>query len=298
MPFFKKGTGERKGFLKYALYLFYFILFFLFFLYLLFPYDKLKERMIFEIESRSSLSVKIHRLSPLLFNGVKLTDVEVSLKNDPKKTPLFKGDARLRLSLLQLIRMGLSVKGSIKAYNGEAVLNIANNRIAGEIKEIDLNNYAAFKLLLGIDATGLLNGRMDITSANDMLSKDGLNITRANGEARFDISRFSVKNLNILGIKLPDTSFDAVQSEMRVEQGRINIKKISLEGRDLNIQVAGDIVLAGDIYNSPLNIRIRIKPSMRFEEENKVFFSMTKGKDADGFYSINIRGMLRSPAVN
>ncbi len=298
MPFFKEGKGEGKGFLKYALYLFYFILLFLFFLYFLFPYDKLKDRMIFEIESRSSLSVKINKLSPLLFNGIKLTDAELSLKNDPKKTPLFKGDARLRLSLLQLIRLGLSVKGSIKAYNGEAALNIANNRIAGEIRGIDISSYAALKALFGIDAAGIINARMDISSSNNMLSANGMGLTKAGGEARFDISRLSLRNLNILGIKLPDTSFDAVQSEMRLEQGRVNIKRFSLEGRELTIQITGDMVLTGDIYSSPLNIRIRIKPSIRFEEENKIFFSMAKGKESDGFYSINIRGLLRSPIVN
>jgi type II secretion system protein N len=298
MPFLKKGKGEGKGFLKYSLYLFYFILLFLFFLYLLFPYDKLKERMIFEIESRSSLSVKINKLSPLLFNGIKLTDAEVSLKNDPKKTPLFKGDARLRLSLLQLIRLGLSVKGSIKAYNGEAALNIANNRIAGEIRGIDISSYAALKALFGIDAAGIINGRMDVSSSNNMLSANGMGLTKAGGEARFDISQFSLRNVNILGIKLPDTSFDAVQSEMRLEQGRVNIKKLSLEGRDLNLYVSGDIVIAGDMLSSPLNITVRIKPSVRFEEENKVFFSMSKGKGPDGFYNINIRGTLRSPAVS
>ncbi len=297
-PFFKKGKGESKGFFRYVLYVFYFILLFLFFLYLLFPYDKLKERIIYEIENRSSLSVKIHKLSPLLFNGIKLTDAEVSLKNDPNKTPLFKGDARLRLSLLQLIRLGLSVKGNIKAYNGEAVINIANKRIAGEAKEIDISSYAAFKQLFGIDAAGLLNGRMDIISANDMLSKDGMNLARTNSEARIDISRFSVKNLNILGIKLPDTSFDAVQTELRIDQGRLNIKKLSLEGRDLNIYVSGDMVLTGDMLNSPLNIMVRIKPSVRFEEENKIFFSMARGKGPDGFYNINIRGSLRAPIVN
>lgn len=298
MPFFKEGKGEGKGFLKYSLYLFYFILLFLFFLYLLFPYDKLKERMIFEIESRSSLSVKIHNLSPMLFNGIKLSDIELSFKNDPKKAPLFKGDARLRISLLQLIRMGLSVKGSIKAYNGEAALNIANNRIAGEIKGIDISSYAALKALFGIEATGLINGRMDVSSSNNMLSANGLSLTKAGGEARFDISQFSLRNVNILGIKLPDTSFDAVQSEMRLEQGRVNIKRCSLEGRELTIQITGDMVLAEEIYNSPLNIRVRIKPSMKFEEENKIFFSMARGKESDGFYSINIRGVLRSPIVN
>ena len=300
IPFFKKGKGkgEGKGFLKYSLYLFYFILLFLFFLYLLFPYDKLKERMIFEIESRSSLSVEIRKLSPLLFNGIKLTDVEVSLKNDPKKTPLFKGDARLRLSLLQLIRMGLSVKGNIKAYNGEAALNIANNRIAGEIKGIDISSYAALKALFEIDAAGIINGRMDVSSSNNMLSANGLSLTKAGGEARFDISQLSLRNLNIIGIKLPDTSFDAVQAEMRLEQGRINIKKFSLEGRDLNMYATGDIVITGDMLNSPMSITVRIKPSVRFEEENKIFFSMTKGKAPDGFYNINIRGTLRSPAVN
>lgn len=131
-----------------------------------------------------------------------------------------------------------------------------------------------------------------------MLSANGMGLTKAGGEARFDISRLSLRNLNILGIKLPDTSFDAVQSEMRLEQGRVNIKRFSLEGRELTIQITGDMVLTGDIYSSPLNIRIRIKPSIRFEEENKIFFSMAKGKESDGFYSINIRGLLRSPIVN
>ncbi len=298
IPSFKKEKGEGKGFLKYALYLFYFILLFLFFLYLLFPYDKLKERMIFEIESRSSLSVEIRKLSPLLFNGIKLTDVELSLKNDPKKTPLFKGDARLRLSLLQLIRMGLSVKGNIKAYNGEAALNISNNRIAGEIKGIDISNYAALKALFEIDAAGVINGRMDVSSPNNMLSPNGFSLTKAGGEARFDISQVSLRNLNIIGIKLPDTSFDAVQSELRIDQGRINIKKFSLEGRDLNIYATGDIVITGDTLNSPMSITVRIKPSVRFEEENKVFFSMAKDKAPDGFYNISIRGSLRSPIVN
>jgi type II secretion system protein N len=89
-----------------------------------------------------------------------------------------------------------------------------------------------------------------------------------------------------------------VQSELRFNDGRLNIKRLSLEGRELIIQVTGDIILAREINSSPLNIVVRIKPSVRFEEENKIFFSMGKAKDGEGYYNINIRGTLKAPSAS
>ena len=62
--------------------------------------------------------------------------------------------------------------------------------------------------------------------------------------------------------------------------------------------MTGDIILAREINSSPMNIVVRIKPSVRFEEENKIFFSMGKAKDSEGFYNINIRGTLRTPNLS
>ncbi|MEK6680556.1 MAG: type II secretion system protein GspN, partial [Nitrospirota bacterium] len=115
------------------LYLLYFVILFFLFLYLLFPYDKLKERLIYEVESKSVLRVNINKLTPLLFNGIRLIEVEVFHRDNPKGAPLFKGDIGLRFSLFRLIRKGIAVKGDIRAYNGEAIANITDRKIQGEV---------------------------------------------------------------------------------------------------------------------------------------------------------------------
>jgi type II secretion system protein N len=280
--------------LKKAAYILYFLILFFLFLYLLFPYNKLKERLIYEIEDRSSFNVRINKLSPLLFNGVRLIDIEALNKNDPKKTLLFKGDAKLRFGLLQLIKNRLSVKGSITAYDGEAIFTITSKKITGEIKGIELSAYPALNAVYGVNVNGRINGRLDLASDADIIAKNGLNLKKANGDASFNIVQLFVRNLSIIGFKIPDTSFDAVQSELRLDQGRLNIKRLSLEGRELIIQVTGDILLTENAVNSPLNIKIRLKPSIRFEEENKLLFSISK-KDNEGYYNFNIRGTLMSP---
>ncbi|MBI3353668.1 MAG: type II secretion system protein GspN [Nitrospirae bacterium] len=289
---------NRSNLTRILLYLLYFAILFFLFLYLLFPYDKLKERLIYEAESKSALKVSINKLTPLLFNGIWLKDVEVFHRDNPKGAPLFKGDIGLRFSLFRLIRRGIAVKGDIRAYNGEAIVNITDRKIQGDIKGIDLGAYTALKGLYDVDAAGIMSGRLDAASGADIFSGSSLNLEKINGEARFNIANLSVKNLKILGLKLPDTFFDAVQSELRINDGRLNIKRLSLEGRELNIQVTGDIILAREISSSPMNIIVRIKPSVRFEEENKIFFSMGKAKDGEGFYNINIRGTLRTPNLS
>ncbi len=289
---------NRSNLTRILLYLLYFATLFFLFLYLLFPYDKLKERLIYEVESKSVLRVNINKLTPLLFNGIRLSEVEVFHRDNPKGAPLFKGDIGLRFSLFRLIRRGIAVKGDIRAYNGEAIVNTTERKIQGEIKGIDLGAYTTLKGLYDVDAAGIMSGRLDAASGADIFSGSSLNLEKINGEARFNIANLSVKNLKILGLKLPDTFFDAVQSELRINDGRLNIKRLSLEGRELNIQVTGDIILTREINSSPLNIVVRIKPSVRFEEENKIFFSMGKAKDSEGFYNINIRGTLRTPNLS
>lgn len=282
---------------RILLYLLYFLILFFLFLYFLFPYGKLKDRLIYEVESKSALRISINKLTPLLFNGIRLHEVEAFYRDDPKGAPLFKGDIGLRFSIFSLIRKMPSIKGDIRAYNGAAIVNITDRRIQGEAKGIDLGAHTALKGYYDIDAAGIMSGRLDAASGADVFSGSSLNLEKINGDARFNIANLSVKNLKILGLKLPDVFFDAVQSELRINDGRLNIKRLSLEGRELNILVTGDIILAREISSSPLNIVVRIKPSVRFEEENKTFFSMGKAKDGEGYYNINIRGTLKAPSA-
>lgn len=270
---------DKKTLIRRLSFAAYFVVAFLVFLLFLFPFDRVKSKLESEVRTRTPLELSVARISPRFFDRFVLVDVVLS---DKQGTVLFESpEVRTVISLFSLIRGGLSVNMKAPAYGGELLVKMQQSR---------------GKQYLMLDADGL-----DIASWG-LLSNAGLKLSgkmggnfEMNGDAgkgRLWLKRLATRELKIKGFAIPDLDFEKGWFEADVRGDRLMVKKLDLEGKELTIRIAGDMVLR---ERGSLNLTIRLKPSERLAHEQSAVLAFLKNRDAEGFYQFTLGGLLTEP---
>jgi len=259
----------------------YFIAAFLLFFFLRLPYDRIKTRIESEVRQRTSLDLSIGRISPRVVNRFRLTDV--SLSNRSGQVLLESPSLTASISMLNLLRGVVALDLDAKAYGGEllASAKIGRNQRQFELhaSDLDLARYSLFSAT-GINLGGKLGGSFDMTGDS--------------GALKAQVKGMTSRGLTIKGFPVPDLDFDRCWLDANIRGGRLSLKKLELEGKELNINCGGDIAL-GD--RGGMNLLFRLKPSERLNHEQAGILSLFKTRDADGFYQFGLGGTLSEPAL-
>ena len=257
----------------------YFIAAFLLFLLLLFPFDRVKQKLESEFRQRTNLELTVSRISPRFFNRYVLSDVVIS---DKKGKVVFESrSVNASVSLFSLLRGGLSIKMKADAYGG-AVLMKAQQSTGRRylLLDADALDIALYPMLkeLGVRLTGKLGGNFEMNGDS--------------GKGRLWVKGVTSRELKIQGFSIPDFDFEKGWIETELRGDRLMVKKLELEGKEIRIQVAGDLVLH---ERGTLNLTVKIKPSERLAHEQAAFLSLLKNRDADGYYNLVIGGFVSEP---
>lgn len=271
---------DRKLLIRRISFTAYFVVAFLIFLVLLFPVDRIKGRLEAEVRQRTPYDLTVARISPRFFNSVVLHDVVIAEQSTGKV--LFESQsANTSVSLWGLLRGILSLDVKAKAYGGE-ILAKAQQGPSKQYLQIDATNLelGSYTLLKnsGYRVSGKLGGNLEMNGDN--------------GKAKFWIKGLSSRELKLKGFPVPDLDFEQSWLEADIKGDRMTIRKLELDGKDIKVRGAGDIVLR---ERGSLNVTIRLKPSEIFARQQAGFFSMLKTKDADGYYQLSLFGTVDAP---
>jgi type II secretion system protein N len=270
---------DKKKLIRWLSLTAYFIAAFLLFLLLLFPFDRVKAKLVNEVRERTALDLTVSRISPRFFNSFTLTDVVLS---DQKGKVLFESPSvRTSVSLFSLLRGMLSLDMKAKAYGGNLLVKAQQGgtlrKFLIDAEGLDISAYQPLKDF-GLKLSGRLGGNVEMNG--DV------------GKGRLWLKGLTSRELKIKGFSIPDLDFDQCWFEADIKGDRLTIKKLELDGKELKVQCLGDVVLRD---RGTLNLTVKLKPSERLAQEQSVVFSLLKNKDADGYYQFSLGGTLADP---
>ncbi len=257
----------------------YFVAAFLLFLLLLFPFDRIKAKLVSEVRQRTALDLTVSRISPRFLNSFTLTDVVLS---DQKGKVLFESPAiRTSVSLFSLLRGMLSLDMKAKAYGGNLLVRAqqggSQQRYLIDADGLDIASYQPLKDF-GLKLSGKLGGNVEMNGDA--------------GKGRLWLKGVTSRELKIKGFPIPDLDFEQCWFEADIKGDRLTIRKLELDGKELKVRCLGDVVLRD---RGTLNLTVKLKPSERLAQEQSAVFSMLKNRDADGYYQFSLGGTLAEP---
>jgi type II secretion system protein N len=293
--------------------------------YWTFPLDEMKGIIVAQLEDalgkgkQGSYGVDPHvELGSLSLSGfgIKADRVRIQLASrDPEPGPLFDID-ELAIgvrpwSLLGKVRT-LSLDADL--YNGSIDAVVSVDEKGGvhmadiEIDDIDLSRMPMVQQALGVPITGRLNLRADL-DLGPTPEKEG------EGSVKLDLKGVTLGpgNLKLAaafgGFELPTIDLGNLKGEVPVKQGRGTLSGVKLDGKDLQLELLGELYLKSNIGSSRLDIDGWFQPTASFLAREKKFqsllelgeslgggMSLSKAKDEDGHYWFSVKGTMSSPA--
>lgn len=270
---------EKKVLVRNLTFAGYFLAVFLLFLFLLFPFERIKSRIEAEVRLRTPFELSIGRVSPRFINRFALSDV---LLSDAEGRVLFESPlVRTKVSLFALLRGILKTDLRADAYGGELLVRLhqggGRNSFLVDADDLDL---AAYPLLRerGFPLAGKAGGTFEMDNSE--------------GKGRLWVKGLALRELKVQGFSVPDLDFEQGWIEGEIKGDRLIVKKLELDGKELTIRAAGDVVLR---RTGLLNLQMKVKPSERLLREQSGYFALLKIRDAEGYYPFSVGGTVAAP---
>jgi len=315
-------TPRAKKALKALLYPLFYLVALVCSLSLTFPYDRLKERLIAEFNSRqpagtgSRLEVDAmsgYWLSGVEAQGVRLVPPTPVQSGDTKAkapAPIELADIHVRLSLLRLLVGtthlnfgGDAFGGSVSGYTSDAD---GARHISIELDGVNVNDLPVLREAVGLPMEGKLSGMVELKLPESKLSKAEGKIDLTIVDLAIGDGKAKIRDT----IALPKVAAGELTLVAEASDGRLKIEKLSASGKDLELAADGSIRLRDPFDSSLAELSMRFKFSDAFKKRNdttKALFgepgsSMPglfdldpknkRAKRPDGFYAFRMTGPL------
>lgn len=259
---------------------------FLFFAYLTFPYDRVRDYIVQEVEnpkgrggarSPSGYRLSIVSLSPSFFTGVEMTGVNI------EKVPEADGELPVGMTFEE-VNARVSV---ISALMGEVGLtfdtDVAGGHIEGEtevsdtetmlrvtLEGVQLRRAGLIRAELGLPVQGAVSGDIDMTLNDErenthghvQLAMSGLKI----GDGR---AKLKIRGLPGDGVTIAQINAGQVDFRMNVEEGVGTVEQLRGRGEHLNLDGGGAIQVSRIIKNSVLDLLLRVEFEDAYAESSE-----------------------------
>jgi type II secretion system protein N len=283
-------------------YLIYGFVLFCLLVMIFFPYKRVAQTWLSELEEQTGIDLAYRSLSYRFPAGVRFNDVEVFLPQRVGRISAFKGETlTVKISLLRLLLKDLGVRFQGKAYGGE----LAGRLLTGfpvepgpgsyrlKVEEVKYEEIVAPLYLRNFKISGRLTGEVDLDLEAPHYLGSG------NGSLQAVLRQGRIGNLFIEGMDLPDFDFQEIRVEARLEQGKLRLESFTIESEILLGEIRGEIELhSRDLRESRLGLDARFKPA----ENDPVnlhgvaaFFNKTL--DEEGYNPFRLQGSFRYPEL-
>lgn len=272
--------------LKWAAYPAFFFTAFLFFAYLTFPYDRVKEWVIQEIENpetsdgrreASGYHLEIISLEPSFVTGVEATGVRlIKLPEDAEERPadITFEHIRARVSLLSLLMGDVGVDFDTRVGGGDiegqfaVALSGESTTIDTTFSDVHLRRLGVLRGALGLPVGGTASGAIDVvlgaepagTSGTVELTVAGLTVGDGTAKLRLDGMG---QGLTIDQIEAGDLNI-----ELTIEEGIATLGQLRAHGADAELDGEGTIRVMSPIQNSRLDLLVRAKFTDTYREKS------------------------------
>ena len=256
----------------------------LLFAYWTFPYDRVRDFIIQEVENPrgpgdrrrpSGYQLEIVDLSPSWVTGVELTGVRlVKLPEEPEERPVdvtFE-EVNARVGLLALLTgrtdlsFDLRVAGGTIA--GELQQSEDETHVAAQIENVNLRRLGILRGYFSLPLQGMVSGDIDLTVASEAENTNGsvdlriAGLKVGDGNAKLKIGDMRD------GVTVEQIDAGNVALVAEVEEGVLSIERLQGRGPDLELDGAGDVRLVQPMERSRVNVLVRLAFSDEFKERS------------------------------
>ncbi len=203
----------------------------------------------------------------------------------------------LRPSLSQWLSLNpYGVDAQAELYGGMAngTFDLADGKLAGAlvVEGLSLGRYAPLSSLL---EDGSIGGRIDAQLSFET-SLAAPNAGQAAGVVR--LSRAALLSAKIAGFGVPDIHMDDAKLDFSLKGGRLEVKELSANGKEIVLKADGQVVLRDPLPNSALNLQAVIQPGPEAPDPIRGLLSLIPrpaGAKADA--PVHISGTIARPRV-
>lgn len=267
---------------------------FLLFAYWTFPYDRLRDYIVQEVERPagpggtrrdSGMRLEIEELSPSFLTGVVLEGVRFTKLPGPDAAPDEKPivveieELSARISLFALLGGTTDVSFSAEVgggeIDGEVAVSEEETHIEAEVDTVELRQLGVLAALVGLPVSGVLGGTVDLTIGKESSATKGsidLAITTlVIGDGR---AKLRIEGLGADGLSVGRIEAGKLVVKATVENGVAKFTQLGTEGgRDLTVRGTGQIRLVQPARMSRLELLVNVK----FAEAFKTRDDRTRG---------------------
>lgn len=314
----EEPTKPRRRGLRLAGYILLGVFSFLFFLYLQFtvvgdaPAERVLVPRLFEqINQNDGIRVEYDResISGDMFMGMTVRDITVyveprrgMLANDPNPEPMLEVDkVRVGLKPFKLLtgKLGASIDADL--YSGTLKGAIAASPSVAQVdltaEGLDLRLHTLLPGKFNVKPAGMLSGTVDLTlPLVEARGGKTVDVTKAEGTVDLALDGAAFEESNVMGIKIPEVSFDDSGARARLSEGTLELERVGFQGPDLTVLIDGDMKVRQNFMMSSINGELTVQMSDSFENQLDPLFKagIQSGRQSDGVYKYSLRGPLRS----
>ena len=299
-------------------YLFTFVLF----LRLVFPYERLRDRIVygFNSQARSGTAqqeLQIDEVRGYWLTGVRVTGIRlISAPTEPGKPPgeIKVDEARLKVGVLAAIFGRTSASFQVDAMGGEidGTYDESSKERAVDVDfdGIELKNLDALTQTVGLPVEGKAHGTINLTMPEGKASKGSGVVNVEVSDTAIGDGKAKLKN----ALDWPKLNVGQLTFNAEAKEGVLKVTKFSAGGKDLELSGDGKVQMRDLSTESGLDINLKFKINDGYRGKSdmtKALFGApgsAKGGDidrfvpemrsaqrSDGFYAFRIQGLLGHP---
>jgi type II secretion system protein N len=298
-----------------------------FFAYLTFPYERLKERVIAEMEAGSSKGpgprVEMDSLGPYWLGGIAASGLRLIMPRTPAPgEPADRPPSKLtfdhvhaRVALLPLLIGRVTIAFGAKAFgghiDGDTHVAAEGRSLEATMDGVDVGQFEPLADLLGgAPLTGTASGKLDWLLPE-------MKVSKATGTVSVAIADLSIGDgkAKLAGkLALPKLNVGQLELSGEAKSGVLKLEKLGAQGQDLDLIGDGRVVLRDSLMDSIADIYLRFRFSDGYRNRNDVTKSLfgspgsnlpalfeladpriKASKRPDGFYGWHMVGDLKDP---
>lgn len=274
-----------------------------FFTFLLFPFDSIKVRVSQELETflGNRYSITIGKLSPSLLSGVVIKDIQIRQKGGGESTPISIKKTRISFDLLPLLTGTMVVDFNVVSGTGKAngFYSQRHNGMGLEIKadHLDLGIVGLYTQGYGFPLSGIADGTVKLDlSYQDPLKNSGV-VSLQMSDLGLGATSFGGGALTLPALKLAQTSGAPSKIDVLIQNGNFEVKEITFNGGDLELQADGKVYAARQSENYRFNLKGNFKTAPDMSTKVPLLNLVEKQKSPDGTFPITLTGRISKPNI-
>lgn len=231
-----------------------------FFIYYLFPSEKVKNYITFNLnKTYPGINIAIDHVKPAFPPGLRLYNVNFYMHDLLFRSAQIKiapGLLSLFHSKVIFFFKGRAYKGILEG-KGEFTKNRSKVMIEGKLSGMQIKEISAVKDFIGRNISGVLDGKFTYWNENE--SGDNL-------KAELIISDGELELLTPV-FKLSSVSFSRIAADLVMKNQKLQIKRCIIKGDQMDGSISGTVILKNNSGQSYLKLSGTIKPHPTFIEK-------------------------------